>query len=55
LCQKCENEHFNHKNKIISFKKEKEKLSDKIKNKIENTIKEIQLKINKSYALIQNI
>ena len=43
LCEKCEKEHYNHKNKIILYKKE---IEEKKKKEIEKEIKDNILKIN---------
>ena len=57
LCQECEKEeaHQNHKNKIISYRKEMEKLNDKVLKEEEKNIKEKILNVNKFKEVIHNI
>ena len=55
LCQKCEEKHGGHKNQIILYKKEKEKLNYKKKDEMENIIKEKILKMIKFKKEINKI
>ena len=55
LCQLCEEDHKNHKNNIILFKKEKNKLNNKMIREKVNEINENISKINKYKEEINNI
>ena len=57
LCEECEKEqaHQNQKNKIVSYRKEMEKLNDKALKEEEKNIKEKILNVNKFKDVINNI